>query len=86
MVNLFLIQFSLPIQGSFTPFCFNVLFFNPSFYCPEETTKIDTQETKTIFSPILIAGSAPQEDQMIEEISLETKLTKKENLNEKCET
>lgn len=86
MVLLFFIQFSLPLQGSFTPFCFNVVFFNPSFYCPEKPEKIDTSELKTIFSPILIAGPAPKSEPMMEEMSLETKITKKENLNEKCET
>jgi hypothetical protein len=86
MVILFFIQFSIPLQGSFTPYCFNVVFFNPSFYCPEQPKKIDTLVTKKKFSPIIFAVPNPKEEKMMEEISLETKITKKENLNEKCET
>lgn len=86
MVKFFLIQFSLPSPGSFTPMCFNFVFYNPSFYCAEEPLQIDSVENKTVFSPILIAPPTSQEDKMIEEVSQETKISKKENSNEKCET
>lgn len=80
MVIIFLIQFSLPCQGSFTPLCFNFLFYNPSFYYAEEPKVIESSESKTVFSPILIAGSNPQYDKVTEEVSQETKISKKENL------
>jgi hypothetical protein len=43
-----------------------VIFYNPSFYCPEKPEKIDHSEPKTIFSPILIAGPAPKDEAMME--------------------
>lgn len=86
MVIIFFIQFSLPCQGSFTPLCFNFVFFTPSFYCAEESTPSESLENKTVFSPILIPSRTLQEQKMVEGISQETKFCKKENSNEKCET
>ena len=86
MVILFLNQFSIQIQGSFTPFCFNAMFLNQFFNSPDQPEKIDSSEAKTIFSPIMLAGTITKEEKMMEEMCLETKKTKKDNLNEKCET